>query len=216
MKTLYCFGDSWGYGSELDFSQGERPFADLVSEKLGYSLKNYSQSNMSLGLITRQISQIAKNINKGDLVLVVIPPDSRWYTEWQTLDYKKNDFFNDKSNEWFEYHHQLFIFAICEILNKTDCYYLLMHNYGKFPLGNDDYFFSNLYQEKFLGKESLTGILTDYHDTDSPIEIETRQGSFIFYGPYFEGCYRHPNQKGHEKIAELIEQKISKVTNELA
>lgn len=208
MKKVYCFGDSWGRGDELNFEQGEKPFSELIANDLGCKFINFSQSNMSLGLIVRQISQIAGQITSDHLILVVIPPDSRWYTEWKTLKYEKTEFFNDKSNEWFKYHHQLFIFSICELLEKTKCKYLLMHNYGIFPLLGKNYQFSQYYKEKFLSKRSLTELLTQGQDHYHPIEIEQRQGSEIFYGPYFEGCICHPNQLGHQRIAYLIKKKI--------
>ena len=34
---IYCFGDSWGYGAELDFDAGEKPFVELFDEQV----KNY-------------------------------------------------------------------------------------------------------------------------------------------------------------------------------
>ena len=207
-KNLYCFGDSWGAGAELNFSAGQKPFANLVSEKLSCQMLNFSIEGMSLGLIVRKIAKEAIKIKNNDLVLIVIPPDSRWYTEWKTIKYSDTKFFRDKTNEWFAYHHQLFIFTICEILNKTKCQYLLMHNYGNFPLGDSQYYFSNLYQEKFLSRQSLTSLLTEDNQNLSPFDIEIQQPSKIFYGPYFKGCISHPNQQGHEKIAELIEHRI--------
>jgi hypothetical protein len=208
-QKMYCFGDSWGAGAELNFSAGEKPFAELISIKRSCQLKNFSQPGMPLGIIVREIARQAKKISSNDLVLVVIPPDSRWYTEWKTINYnKKNNFFKDKTHDWFEYHHQLFIFTICEILNKTKAEYLLMHNYGNFPLTQSRYYFSNFYQEKFLDTQSLTALLTGDTDNKSPIDAELTQDAGSFYGPYFEGCETHPNQKGHEKIAELIEQRL--------
>ena len=206
---IFCFGDSWAYGSELNFNKGERPFANLLSEKFGCELTKLARPNRSLGLIVRDLSMAAKNINNKDLVLVVVPPDSRWYTQWSTIEYENNAFFNDKSNDWFEYHHQLFIFAICEMLEKIGCEYILMHNYGKFPLKREDYWFANFHHSRFLSEKSLTEILTD-SDIDSrmlPIAIEIKQQRF-FRGKYFKGCHTHPNQLGHEKIAQTIIEKL--------
>jgi hypothetical protein len=208
--SLYCFGDSWGYGAELNFNIDEKPFAKLLANEFSYDLKNFSQNNMSLGLITRTISKVADQISNTDIVLVVIPPDSRWYTEWETIDYIESaNFYIDKTDDWFSYHHQLFIFTICEMLKKTGCKYLLMHNYGEFPLHNSEYYFSKFYQDKFLSQNSLTDILTGSSNCKiGPIEVEKLQDGYLFYGPYFEGNRWHPNQKGHEKIAELIKLKL--------
>ena len=209
-KIIYCFGDSWGVGDEL--TQSEKPFCHLLADNLAYDLKNFSMSGMSLGMIVRKLSQTAHLIEKKDTVLVVIPPDSRWYTEWQTMNYNRSDFFIDKTDDWFSYHHQLFIFSICEILNKIGCSYVLMHNYGEFPMKNSEYYFSKFYHEKFLSLQSLTSILTSKEDSGvSPIVVEILQKDHkdqLFFGPYFKGNICHPNQEGHIVIANLIEKKL--------
>jgi hypothetical protein len=209
-NLIWCFGDSWGYGSELNFSAGEIPFAKIVANKLGTELRNLSVENLSLGLITREIALASDSFSKDDLVLVVIPPDSRWYTEWKTLGYNYDKiFFADKSDEWFEYHHQLFIFAICEMIDKKNCDYLLMHNYGKFPLDGSKYCFTNYHQDRFLDTKSLTELLTDSHASRiSPIQVEINQSKAIFNGPYFEGCQWHPNELGHQYIADKITERL--------
>jgi len=213
-KKLFCFGDSWGYGSELNFHIGEVPFANIVSKRLKIKLKNYSVPNMSLGLILRTVSMNAEKITSDDLVLIVVPPDSRWYTEksghWETLDYteENKESILDKSDDWFIYHHQLFIYSIGKILEDIGCDFIFMHNYGKFPLLDAGYFFSKYYADKFLSEKSLTSILTDASDKFFPIETELRQGE-LFYGVFFKGCRWHPNKKGHSLIADLILKKIN-------
>lgn len=210
-SRIWCFGDSWGFGSELKFSSGEIPFSQIIANNLGVELNNQSRPNMCLGLITKEVAQTAESFSRDDLVLVVIPPDSRWYTEWKTLNYDPSEkFFVGKSNEWFEYHHQLFIFAICEMLDKKNCGYLLMHNYGKFPLTKSRYCFSTYHNDCFLDQKSLTEILTDSPtDRISPIDVEKNLSSKIFHGPYFEGCISHPNQSGHQYIADKITERLS-------
>lgn len=203
-QNIFCFGDSWGYGSELN--PGEKNFCEVMSEKFNIPLKNYSEPNMSLGLITRLLSLKINEITDKDLVLVVIPPDARWYTEWKTLNFEDISFFKDKSDDWFYYHQQLFIFSICELLNKVGCKYLLMHNYGEYPLIDRGYIFSKFSNEKFLDTRSLTELLTNNSSTElSPIKVEKYQG-IIFSGPYFNES--HPNQEGHKKIAEFIINRI--------
>lgn len=209
-RHVFCFGDSWGYGSELNFERGEEPFAKLLANQFNCGLTNLAQPNRSMGLIVRDLAMAAKDIQADDLVLVVLPPDCRWYTEWKTILYRINTFFTDKTDEWFEYHHQLFTFAVCETLDKIGCQYILMHNYGRFPLEKTTYSFSQFHHDRFLSKRSLTELLTDSNlDAEkAPIEIELQQRQF-FKGIYFEGCRLHPNQLGHKRIAELIVKKLS-------
>jgi hypothetical protein len=209
-NQIWVFGDSWGFGSELKFAQGEVPFANLLARIYDCQLSNWAIENQSLGLITRSVAQHAESFEKDDLVLIVIPPDSRWYTEWQTIQYSKQEFFLDKSPEWFQYHHQLFIFAICEILEKKQCQYLLMHNYGDFPLKDYNYIFSKYHQDKFLSTKSLTELLTNSPKNKlDPIQVEIQQGNRIYTGPYFEGCRYHPNQAGHQMIANIIVERLN-------
>ena len=184
-------------------------------------MENLSLPNLSLGLILKKISETAKHIKSSDLVLVVIPPDCRWYVEsngqWSTLEYEKNQkFYMTVTNEWFLYHNQLFIYSIGKILEDIKCDFMFMHNYGKFPLSNNgNYYFSLAFKEKFLSEKSLTSLLiADSNKTIlakdnhlSPIDVEKFQNK-IFYGAYFEGKEYHPNQKGHEYIANLILNKL--------
>lgn len=209
MPSLFCFGDSWAAGAEL--KSNEKPFAELLAADFLYDIRNYGQNNMSLGLIVRQLSITLPSISKDDIVLVVIPPDSRWYTEWSTMDYGTfSELYISATDDWFIYHHQLFIFTICELLNKVGCRYLLMHNYGEFPLRDDSYCFSRFHADKFLSRASLTSLLNNLSGYKDPIEIETEPNPSenLFYGPYFEGNQTHPNQRGHIRIAEFIKAKL--------
>lgn len=209
MPSLFCFGDSWAAGAEL--KPNEKPFADLLAADLLYDIQNYGQNNMSLGLILRQISITLPLISKDDIVLVVIPPDSRWYTEWATMDYSTfSELYISATDDWFIYHHQLFIFTICELLNKVGCRYLLMHNYGEFPLKDNRYCFSQFHADRFLSRSSLTSLLNNLVDHNTPIELETQSdpSKNLFYGPYFEGNAAHPNKRGHIRITEFIRAKL--------
>ena len=45
---IYCFGDSWAYGSELDFDAGEKPFVELF----GVPFENLGMGGIGYGLVT--------------------------------------------------------------------------------------------------------------------------------------------------------------------
>ena len=51
---IYCFGDSWGYGSEMDLTY-EIPFINILSKKTNIEFENMSREGCSLGNITHDI-----------------------------------------------------------------------------------------------------------------------------------------------------------------
>ena len=220
---IYCFGDSWGYGAELDFDAGEKPFVELFDEQV----KNYSKSGQGLPIITQDILRNHHLIKKWETVFVVIPPDTRWYTENKnhfenltiyTDEYPNKrymDFISDKTSFWFMYHANLFVYTMQSIFDGIGCKYMFMHNYGgEFTIHRD---FKKLIKvDKFLDiKNSLTTLLSSEDGFTSwksdgpqkvhpsvPLDVE-KKGTFT--GKYFEGNQTHPNQLGHYRIKELIE-----------
>jgi hypothetical protein len=220
---IFCFGDSWGAGAELKI--GENPFIHWVADSLKLEYRNFSKEGDSLGMILHTLVSKNSYISKDDLVLVIIPPDARWYDEnekkgfytlmnWQRDDYFK--FLNNKTLEWFKYHHALFIYTIQKILNDIGCYYVMAHNYGqireteKYKLKIDyTKFLSDIDLSNLLSEESKTWLsypedlpASRRFDQDGPPEN-------LFTGKYFEGCKNHPNELGHKYIAKLILEKYN-------
>jgi hypothetical protein len=221
---IFCFGDSWGAGAELKFN--EHPFVHWFAKELGSNYKNFSKEGSSLGIILHTLIDQITAITKNDTVLVIIPPDARWYDEnaekgfytvmnWQREDYFK--FLNNKTLEWFRYHHALFVYAIQKILNDIGCYYIMAHNYGqikelqKYKLQID--------YQRFLSDTDLSNLLSDKpkiwksYPEDLPPEHRFDQDGppdNLFTGKYFEGCKCHPNELGHKRIAELMIQKYNR------
>jgi hypothetical protein len=226
MTKLICFGDSWAVGAELQKNQ--EPFVHWTAQKLNIPYMNYGKEGSSLGLILHTIVSKLDAIAQDDIVIVIVPPDTRWYDEnhergfysvqnWQRDEYLK--FVNNKTLEWFIYHHALFVYTIQKLLDNIGCQYILAHNYGqiseykKYKLPID---FS-----KFLNQYSLTDILSGYivewkgYPDFSPDTMEyglryhlDGPPDSLFSGVYFENCKSHPNELGHKKIAELILKKI--------
>lgn len=217
MSNIYCFGDSWGYGAELNNPQvDEHPFVHWFAKTLNLPYENYSQEGASLGIILHRIALTLSKINQNDIVLIIVPPDVRWYDEskekgfytlmqWQTEDYMKS--LNNKTIEWFKYHHLLFIYAIQKSLNDIGCYYIMAHNYGQLPL-SDNYKFSIDYN-KFLNSVDLTTLLSSNpcHWDSYQLESDGPIASKGFHGEYFQGTVCHPNELGHKRIAEMFLQK---------
>lgn len=226
---IYCFGDSWGAGAELN--KGEKPFVALF----GKPYKNYSFEGNSYPMIVSQVFDNIHKINNEDIVLVVIPPDIRWmkqdgkgFKPHMLKDDGYIDWVIDKDEYWFRYHSSLFTYSIQSVLDSIGCTYLFMHNYGgEFIV--DDRFKSLINTDNFLDiKKSLTTLLeaNDIYQAwekdvtleniiDGPVsvspfvEIKNRK---VFNSKYFEGTASHPNQVGHYRIKELIEDALIKRT----
>lgn len=229
MSKIICFGDSWAAGAELDLHK-ERPFIHWVADELKIPYVNYGKEGSSLGIILHTIINQFNNITSDDVVIIIVPPDTRWYDEnqengfysimnWQRDDYFK--FLNQKTLEWFRYHHAMFIYTIQKIFDDIGCSYAMAHNYGQINEYNKYHLKINF--DHFLSDQSLTELLSltpvkwksypdhlsaDHrYDEDGPTEK-------VFSGPYFEGCKSHPNELGHKYIAQLFLKKLKSLTNE--
>jgi hypothetical protein len=221
---IYCFGDSWAAGAELKYKQ--HPFVHWLAEHLNTPYKNFGKNGNSLGLIVHSITQELNNIQSSDIVLVVIPPDSRWYDEnshqgfYSLSSSQREDFLkflNYKTLEWFKYHHALFVYLIQKMLTDRGCYYIMMHNYGQ--IDNIKNYNLNIDYDRFLNQQDLTTLLSEkeYTWTNYPDHLEPEHrfdntdgpSLDIFIGKYFEGCKCHPNELGHKRIAELTLEKYN-------
>ena len=209
MKVV-TFGDSWAAGHGLGV--GEKNFTDFLSSSLNCKNKNFGVSGASLGHILHDFTTKIKHINEGDLVVVITPPDVRWYTEssgergrsFSTIrigdkDYK--NFVKDKSKYWFRYHHSLFIYTMYSICKDIKCNYIFAHNYGSLDIINP--FSGLILSESFLNRsESLTSLLggSDYNN----YYLQHDGPPIPLIGENFLDNDTHPNEKGHEMIANLL------------
>ena len=225
-NRIICFGDSWGAGHELYSNQ--HPFIHWFAEALSMPYINKSVSGSSMGQILHTIISTLPTMTSDDIMLIVIPPDVRWYDEneidhFYTYIGRDSDeyynFLNNKSVEWFKYHHAMFIYCIQKILDDVGCKYIMAHNYGqivdikKYGLKID--------YDHFLSEDSLTVILSDSTDewhsypVNSPLknrfDDDGPQHTY-FSGKYFEGCIYHPNETGHKEIARLLLEKYTQIS----
>ena len=208
VKQVIAFGDSWAYGSELQ--AGEQPFVHWFAEAVNAPYTNYGVEGASLAMVTKTVVDNLVKITQDSVVLVIIPPDVRWYSETETKGFytiKDWDEYvrvaGDHSMEWFVYHHAMFIYTIQKLLDDCGCRYIIAHNYGgidrlptySFPI---DY-------STFLSTQDLTSILSDKVNTWARLFHDPE--AELFTGKYFEGCIHHPNLLGHKRIAELMLEK---------
>ncbi len=233
---IWCFGDSWGAGAELNINENLRhPFGYWLAKDLGEKFINLSFEGNSYPVIVTQIFDNIRNrnedspvselikikselfIQKNDIVLVVIPPDIRWmdqrgkeFISWR-YDADKERYMSwlgNKTKIWFRYHTSLFTYSIQSALDSIGCTYLFMHNYGgEFTI--DDRFKSLINTDNFLDvKKSLTTLLGGKDEYESwNLENDGPQTD-LEDKKYFEGTHEHPNELGHRRIADLIKEKI--------
>lgn len=211
---LHVFGGSWGYGSEL--KQHEKPFAYYLGLRLNEPVTNHAKEGRSLGHIFQNVLSNIDNIHKDDYVVVLIPPDVRWYTISDNFNFRSLSL-SDKEYQklikyynvpWFQYHHNLFIYNIITIVTSKTTKLIMAHDYGNLVIID---LFKNLIDKKYLLSElSLTKLLVG-DDWKNNYNLETDgPEDEIFKGKYFEGNINHPNQKGHMEIARLIYDKFNK------
>lgn len=206
---LYVFGDSWAFGSEL--KPHEQPFAYHLSLWLSRPYENLSAEGMSLGAITAKVLANVDRMKHDDYVVVIIPPDVRWYTitddyEVQSLalyDKSYRELIRHYNIPWFIYHHNLFIYTIITAVTRKTKNLILSHNYGGNLTILDT--FKNLIEEKYLlSKSSLAKILSGFEWEDNYVLDKDGPDANMFKGKHFEGTINHPNQSGHVEIARLL------------
>jgi hypothetical protein len=213
---IYCFGDSWSYGSELN--ENENPFVYHLAKDLGEKFINFSSQGNSYSVIVTRIFGNVRDINSDDTILIVIPPDIRWmdqqqgsFISWYYEADKERymSWLGDKTEVWFRYHASLFTYSIQSALDGIGCKYLFMHNYGgEFII--DSRFKSLINVDNFLNiKKSLTTLLGGEDSYESwNLKSDGPEENNKDSGKYFEGNDTHPNELGHKRIVELIKEKI--------
>lgn len=213
---VWTFGDSWAAGHGL--KDNEKRFGDVIAEYFTIPHINHGKSGSSLGQILHQFKASIKQIKKNDIVLVVIPPDIRWYKiEGDntsnsilvgTKEYKR--FIKDKNPAWFIYHHSLFIYTFIAMAKQLDLNLVLAHNYGKLVFDKD---FASIIEKKYFLNvnrcltELLGGVAWkgNYHrklSQDGPPEY--------IIGENFIPEDTHPNEQGHRLIADMILKHLEK------
>jgi hypothetical protein len=165
MSKIFCFGDSNGYGSDL--LPGGKPFVHWIANAKGLEYSNYAEPGASLGIVQHRLVVRLGEITKDDFVIVVVPPDARWYDEseedgffsfanYDTVEYYEK-FLGKKTLEWFEYHHALFTYTIQQLLNGIGCRYVMFLTAGR--LGGQHYNLPIDY-DKFLSDEDMLNFLS--------------------------------------------------------
>jgi hypothetical protein len=153
-------------------------------------------------------------LNSQDVVLVIVPPDTRWYDQDSSgkfvsigvHDSEYKNFAVNKNLSWFEYHHCLFAYTMQKMLEDKKVKYSMALNYGNFQ-DLTKYAF-DIDTTRFATTMDLTSALLDlpygYVWSNKDFPNEDGPSEHFFKGKYFDGCRWHPNELGHKFIAELF------------
>lgn len=208
---FWVFGDSWaeGYGLQKD----EKNFSNWIQEFTGERVANYGQAASSLGHITFDILKHSESFSQDDTLIVVTPPDVRWYEIHNQVQAgslfegmtKYDEFLEDKNLEWFTYHHNLFSMTIVNKALEKGMRVVLMRNFGSLHLWDwaKDVILPHILDEK----QSLTEMLTDKeYDLSSGLAepgFKIKQLGEIPHPNFIPGD-NHPNETGHKIIAKKV------------
>lgn len=205
---VWSFGDSWGAGWGL--TPKEAKLGDHIATYFNFEHINKSESGSSLGQIAWDFQRHMNKITSDDVVIIIIPPDIRWYTErdggWIKSLFLGMDeydtFVKDKTSFWFQYHHSLFIHTIYSLCQQINCKLMMQHNYGQLVI--TDEFKKFIPDTVFLNKNKSLTELLGAEDWKGNYEMDHDGPPNHFEGPYFIPGDTHPNAKGHEQIAKFF------------
>lgn len=216
--TIYTFGDSWAAGYGLTHNQ--KDFTKWLATYFNCKSKNFGECGSSLGQVLHDFTKRINDISADDLAIIIIPPDTRWYTSavngegvcslsWGASERKFKQFIKNEKPYWFSYHHSLFVYCIASLCLQRDLKFVLAHNYGYLDLIPP---FDNLIpKQQFLSNKSLASLL-NVNDKFDPYDL-SNDGPDILEGKYFLENDTHPNEKGHQVIAEKIYNKYQELYN---
>jgi hypothetical protein len=213
MKNIVVFGDSWPHGAELDAT--EQPYGEILGQRLGVKVWNRSHPGSS---ITHLIEQLRSFIHKSrspnqnielDNTMALFfltaaerdllwhpdggcyhlspgyPPDAWWYRQAhsdQLVDFRVNTTL-------------IALQAMCQKHGLQDFYLWGWQTRNLWP---------EVDLAKFVGRGQITAIDDFFEPWPEISDRHSRLGWLIQHkNTNIWPKLRHPNQQGHEKIANL-------------
>ena len=214
MKYLFGFGDSWPQGSELH--PGDKTFIELLAENKSLQFKNFAKPSTSIPHLIVQFNQAIRfaqscGINTSEILAVffLTSPDRDliWKNSDQNLEIHLNPT-HPEDKFWYTHIHTDYL-----VNYRINTSLISLQSLCKFHGITDRYIWGwekiNLWPEIDQSKIHCTMIVDYFLDG----QINTSQ-SIIDYlytskNRYIWPNSGHPNQLGHEKIAEILAQWIN-------
>lgn len=198
VATLVTFGDSWPAGAEL--LPEEKTFGQILAEKLNRSFCNYSKNATSLEHMVLQLDSFVRTNPVDTMCVFFLTSSSR------SIAYKKDRWLEVSGSKEYEnlYSEQLSKFranmvmiclqSICRKYNLQDFY---IAGWEKFPIVLSGIDSSKIYDS---GNTHCLNFfkVNDTDPTDDPNYI------FYYHNHFIRPKVCHPNQLGHQTIAEKL------------
>ena len=205
MTPLLIFGDSWPFGAEL--KRNELAYGDLIAAHLGHTCCNFSQPSTSIPHLLLQL-RTALDQGHSDCTAVFFltgvdrdlvwhhgstrelnptnPSDVDWYTKYNSPDltaYRVNTTL-------------IALQAMCAKRNIRDYYIWGWNSVDLWSQVDTDRIYKQTVADVFLGsKIPAPGVSKIAHLKNSR-------------NPYIWPNLEHPNQLGHQRIADLLQEWI--------
>ena len=208
---LVSFGDSWPAGAELN--PGEKPFGQLIAEKLDWKHDPYSQPGTSIPHMIIQLQQYIKDEpDSRPVALFCITSSSRsmYYDDdymknmgWREIHISNEDAVSESyyrnlySDQLAHFHANVYLLALQQICQKhsiNDRYVFCWESFDLMPGINT----SKIYPRTLI---DIIGAHMPSGRKDVLIDSNHE---------YVKPNENHPNQKGHQVIADELAEWIQK------
>ena len=177
INKIYSYGDSWCRGSELTDKdvdvENRRHYTYWISKSLNCPYEIVADCGASFGSIVQQVINDLQKFDSKSLVLIIVPPDVRWYDQDGRDDEEK---FRDisstdddyipllgvhKGTYWFRWHWSLFLYTLHSMLNQKEIPFITMHNWGKMSEDLLPVYEDLIDWNKHLSQDSLSQLLNE-------------------------------------------------------
>lgn len=205
MTRLLVFGDSWPYGAELQ--AGEKTFGEILHEKLGTdSFINCSQEGTSIDHLVLQLKKyLSQPKSSTDIAVFFITNPIRYmmHKEGHFQTIRPTGDKGEQTKFYYQHlqsdeldHHRA---NTCVLSLQTMCRFSTTIIQDIYLEGwtNIDWNYPGIDNKKFMPQSALE--MFEAHTNTQTNELTKNQNNpFIYPNKY------HPNQKGHQLIADEL------------
>lgn len=210
-SKLVTFGDSWAYGTELP--DGSRTFGQLLADRWDCEFRNYAQDGASNDHMLWQLQKYHQDHGSATQTLAVFFITSPWRS--CVIDYDGNPVaiypwadqsLGDRNYYYFKYFHtpeqERFRFQSTVAALQRTSERLGLQDYYIVGWSDCDFQHPGIDQDRIYAAGQKT--CADLFGAPSQHEF-----SLASDNPYVYPNQNHPNQKGHELIAEVLHEWIN-------
>jgi hypothetical protein len=203
MSRLVTFGDSWPAGAELD-SEG-KTYGEILSKLLDLNFENYAQPATSNGHMILQLKQYIDNHEdvKGDTAIFFITSPTRSiYIDYDNLPHEIYPWADTSKGDQAYYYYKFFHTPAQEKFNLNTwilslqriCDYVKLNDYYVVGWSDFKFDFPGIDTTKIYAKTcaEMFGVSGEHEFTLASESM------------YVKPNNDHPNQKGHQLIAETL------------